>query len=94
MFTLALKMKETDPFEDLDGEGEIQQQIEHTMNTVEGCTSSDYVSRDDCLTVCLDLGDDKWEENFMADLADAEDTTDDEVTYDDGYDDGNENESD
>ena len=80
MFALALKMKtDTDPFEDLNGEGKIQQLIEHTMNTVECCTSSEYASGDNCLAVCLEIDDDKWEENFMAGLAHAEDTKDDEV---------------
>lgn len=80
--------EETDPFEDLDREGKIQQLIEYTMNIVECCTSSEYVSGNDCLAVCQDLDDDTWEEKFIADLADAEDTKDDEV---DG---GNEDESD
>ena len=39
------------------------------MNTVECCASNEYVSGDDCLALCVDLDDDKWEENFMADLA-------------------------
>ena len=63
------KDEKSDPFEDLDGESEIQQLIERTMNTVECCTNNKYVSGDDCLAVCVDLDDDKWEDNFMADLA-------------------------
>ena len=44
--------EEDDPFEDLDGESDIQQLIERTMNTVECCASSEYVSGD---AVCVDL---------------------------------------
>jgi hypothetical protein len=79
--------EESDPFEDLDGESDIQQLIERTMNTVECCARNEYVSGDDCLAVCVDLDDDKWEENFMADLA----AKDNEV---DGEHNGDEDESD
>ena len=74
--------EEDDPFEELYG------LIERTMNTVECCASSEYVSGD---AVCVDLDDDKWEENFMADLAGAEYHESDEV---DGEDNGQEDEID
>ena len=57
--------EESDPFEDIE-ESEIQQLIERTMNTVECCASNKYVSGDDCLAVCVDLDDDKWEETDLA----------------------------
>lgn len=65
----------------VDGESEIQQHIEQTMNTVE------CVSVDDCLAVCVYLDDDKWEENFTADLAGKDNEVDVE-------DDGDKDESD
>ena len=39
------------------------------MNTVQCWASNEYVSGDDCLAVCIDLDDDKWKENFIADYA-------------------------
>ena len=33
---------------------------------------TEYVSGDDCLPVCLQLDDDRWDEHFMADIAGAQ----------------------
>ena len=33
---------------------------------------TEYVSGDNCLPVCLELDDDRWDEHFMADIAGAQ----------------------
>ena len=33
---------------------------------------TEYVSGDDCLPVCLELNDDRWDKHFMADIAGAQ----------------------
>ena len=48
----------------------------------------EYVSGDDCLPVCLELGDDRWDEHFMANIAGAQeyDNEDEEGRSDNGSD--------
>ena len=49
---------------------------------------SEYVSGDDCLPVCLELDDDRWDEHFMANIAGAQecDNEDEEGRSDNGSD--------
>ena len=64
--------EENDPFNEVDADTDIQNFIEHIMTNEECCSGTEYVSGDDCLPVCLELDDDRWDEHFMANIADAQ----------------------
>ena len=48
--------------------------ISTTMGALDACSVEEYVTGDRDLAVCIDLNDDKWEENFMDNLAQEEAT--------------------
>ena len=64
--------EENDPFNEVDADTDIQNLIERTMTNEECCSGTEYVSGDDCLPVCLELDDDKWDDHFMANIAGAQ----------------------
>ena len=64
--------EENNPFNEVDADADIQNLIERTMTNEKCCSGTEYVSGDDCLPVCLELDDDRWDEHFMADIADAQ----------------------
>ena len=51
---------------------DIENLIERTMTNEECCSGTEYVSGDDCFPACLELDDERWDEHFMANIADAQ----------------------
>ena len=64
--------EENDPFNEVDADTDIQNLIERTMTNEECCSGTEYVSGDDCLPVCLELDDDRWDDHIMANIAGAQ----------------------
>ena len=58
------------------------------MSEHDTCSAEEYVSGDNDLVVCVDLDDQKWEENFMDNLVQEEiaDTTEEESDVDEEFD--------
>ena len=62
-----------DPFQDIDRDLAIGSLIATAMGSSDQCSAVDYIKGDNDLAVCVDLDDDKWEENFMDNLTTYED---------------------
>ena len=64
--------EENDLFKEVDANREIQNLIEYTMTNEECCSGTEYVTGDDCLPICLQLDDGRWEEPFMDNIVDTQ----------------------
>ena len=66
-------LNEEYPFQDIDETIAVGSLISTTMGTRrDTCSAEEYVNDDNDLAVCVDLDDEKWEENFMDNLAQEE----------------------
>ena len=82
-------LSEEDPFHDIDETIAIGSLISTTMGTRRDTYSAEeYVNGNNDLAVCVDLDDEKWEENFMDNLAQEEiaDTIEEESDVDEEFD--------
>lgn len=59
-----------DPFADIDEDLELQHLIEQTG--CESCTPQEFISGDDDLPVCVEMGDENWGNTFLEELTAAE----------------------
>ena len=57
-----------DPFVEADHCMKLQCLIDETMGIDPSCPANEYVNGDDDLPVCVDLNDNDWEDNFLAQL--------------------------
>ena len=65
-------LDEEDPFQDIDEDVGISSLISRTMGTLHQCSVEEYVNGDNSLSVCVDMDDDQWDENFLDSLTEEE----------------------
>ena len=67
VITRGLEEDDEDPFLDSDLLM-LQSLIDKTTTAQENCTLDEYLHGDDYLPVCVDLDNDSWDDNFLAQL--------------------------
>ena len=69
-------MEETDPFEDLDAESQLQDLISQAMPIDDSCTVDVYIRGKESVPVCSDFGDVSWDKTFLQEIGERSQISD------------------
>ena len=56
---------DTDPFEDLDSQIDLEGHISRTMSTTDKCSAEAYINEDHELPTCAEFNDETWDQTFL-----------------------------